>query len=73
MLRRHALTVGAAVAASPFAARAQQGGAEAWPSRPVTILVPSVAGGPSDVIAQYGAQRGVVARTRPMALQAWPP
>ncbi|GGC68743.1 lipoprotein [Siccirubricoccus deserti] len=69
MLRRYALTLGAAVAAGPFAARAQQGGAEAWPNRPVTILVPFVAGGPSDIIARVIAQYGGQSLSQPVVVE----
>ncbi|WP_043342326.1 Bug family tripartite tricarboxylate transporter substrate binding protein, partial [Belnapia moabensis] len=69
MLRRHALTLGAAVAAGPLAAQTQQGGAEAWPSRPVTILVPFVAGGPSDIVARVIAQYGGQSLSQPMVVE----
>ena len=69
MLRRHALALGAAVAAGPLAARAQQGGAEAWPSRPVTILVPFVAGGPSDIVARVIAQYGGQSLSQPVVVE----
>jgi len=57
-----------AATARPRQARAQQ----AWPSRPLTILVPFVAGGPSDIIARVIAARmqlgqSVVAENRPGA------
>src|SRR3712207_6539584 len=56
----------------PRLVRAQ--GAEAWPNRPVTILVPFVAGGPSDIVAraiamrvQQAVEQPVVAENRPGA------
>ncbi len=69
MLRRHALALGAAVAAGPFAARAQQGGAEAWPSRPVTIFVPFVAGGPSDTVARVIGQYAGQSLSQPIVVE----
>lgn len=50
--RRDAL---AALAMLPLAARSQQP-AHAWPSRPLTIIVPSVAGGAADFIGRSFAQ-----------------
>jgi tripartite-type tricarboxylate transporter receptor subunit TctC len=74
MLRRTLLTTLAATPLLPGLARAQAGGAAAWPNRPVTILVPFVAGGPSDIIARTIANRmaqglgqPVVAENRPGA------
>jgi tripartite-type tricarboxylate transporter receptor subunit TctC len=61
-MHRRTLLKGAAVA--PLAssvliagAHAQGGGQAAWPNRPVTILVPFVAGGPSDIVARAIANR----------------
>jgi tripartite-type tricarboxylate transporter receptor subunit TctC len=54
MLRRTLLTTLAATPLLPGAARAQ---AAAWPTRPVTVMVPFVAGGPSDIIARTIANR----------------
>lgn len=39
------------------AALAQSSGQAAWPNRPVTMLVPFVAGGPSDIVARAIANR----------------
>jgi tripartite-type tricarboxylate transporter receptor subunit TctC len=74
MLRRTLLTSLAATPLLPGLARAQGGTAAPWPNRPVTILVPFVAGGPSDIIARTIANRmaqsvgqPVVAENRPGA------
>ncbi|HWX46791.1 MAG TPA: tripartite tricarboxylate transporter substrate binding protein [Roseomonas sp.] len=47
----------AAPALTPRAARAQGASQGAWPNRPVTMLVPFVAGGPSDIVARAIANR----------------
>ncbi len=54
MLRRTLLSALAATPILPSLARAQDA---AWPTRPVTIMVPFVAGGPSDIIARTIANR----------------
>ncbi|MDO9502928.1 tripartite tricarboxylate transporter substrate binding protein [Falsiroseomonas sp.] len=54
MLRRTLLSTLAATPLLPGLARAQDA---AWPTRPVTIMVPFVAGGPSDIIARTIANR----------------
>ncbi|MGX9962309.1 Bug family tripartite tricarboxylate transporter substrate binding protein [Roseomonas sp. F4] len=54
MLRRTLLTTLAATPLLPGLARAQEA---AWPTRPVTVMVPFVAGGPSDIIARTIANR----------------
>lgn len=68
MTTRRATLLAAPALALPAAAHAQ---AE-WPQRPVTMLVPFVAGGPSDIVArviagQMGQTIGqpVVAENRP--------
>ncbi len=60
--------------ATPFLARAAGAQQADWPSRPVTIFVPFVAGGPSDIVARaIGNRMGqtigqpVVAENRPGA------
>src|SRR5262245_23891215 len=53
MLRRTALAAGAASLA------ARPGMAQAWPSKPITIIVPFAAGGPTDLIARlFGEHMG---------------
>jgi tripartite-type tricarboxylate transporter receptor subunit TctC len=63
----------AALAATPLAPRLAAAQAD-WPTRPVTIVVPFVAGGPSDIVARAIANRmaqtvgqPVVAENRPGA------
>ena len=63
----------AALAATPLLPRPVRAQAD-WPTRPVTILVPFVAGGPSDIVARAIANRmaqtigqPVVAENRPGA------
>ena len=48
LARRRILTAAGTLALSPFAAQAQT----AWPTRQVTILVPSTAGGVVDISAR---------------------
>jgi tripartite-type tricarboxylate transporter receptor subunit TctC len=64
----------AALAAAPLLPRGGLAQTADWPNRPVTILVPFVAGGPSDIVARaIGARMGqtigqsVVAENRPGA------
>jgi len=52
---RRALLLAACLALAAPAA-AQSGPRPAWPTRPVTILVPYVAGGPSDILSRALAQ-----------------
>jgi tripartite-type tricarboxylate transporter receptor subunit TctC len=71
MHRRHLL---AGLSALPFLPRPASAQDPAWPTRPVQILVPFVAGGPSDIVARSIANRmaqtvgqPVVAENRPGA------
>src|SRR5215813_4067903 len=52
--RRRFLQHGVGAAALPAVARSAR--AQSYPSRPVTLIVPSGAGGPSDVIARVLAE-----------------
>lgn len=70
MIRRRSLLAATAATALQRPAFAQ----DTWPNRPVTVLVPFVAGGPSDIVARVIAQRmaltvgqPVVAENRPGA------
>ena len=65
MRRRHLGLAGLGSCLAPRLAPAQP--AEAWPARPVTILVPFVAGGPSDIVA-VPSRRGC---NRPSASRWW--
>jgi tripartite-type tricarboxylate transporter receptor subunit TctC len=44
----------------------------AWPTRPVTILVPFVAGGPSDIVGRIIAQRMATAIGQPVVAENRP-
>ena len=48
MNRRNVIALAATTVAAPLVARAQ----DAWPNRPVTLLVPFAAGGSNDVVAR---------------------
>ncbi len=67
----HRRTILGALAAAPLAPRPAAAQAD-WPNRPISILVPFVAGGPSDIVARAIAARmpvsqPVVAENRPGA------
>jgi tripartite-type tricarboxylate transporter receptor subunit TctC len=53
--RRTFLPFAAGAAALPAVSR--RGWAQSWPSRPITIIVPFAAGGPSDVLARLLGER----------------
>ena len=55
--RRHALQCCLAASVAMLAGRAQAQAANAWPSKPVRLIVPYAAGGPADVVARELGQR----------------
>jgi tripartite-type tricarboxylate transporter receptor subunit TctC len=68
------LATGAAGGLAPRAGHAQQQAAPAWPTRPVTVLLPFAPGGPSDTVAraiavpmQQGIGQPVVVENRAAA------
>ena len=69
MDRRTLLAALAATPALPGLARAQ---APDWPTRPTTILVPFVAGGPSDIVARAIANRMAQALPQPVVAENRP-
>src|SRR5215510_6488816 len=54
----------AAIHAIPRLARAQ-----VWPTRPVTMVVPFIAGGPADVIARIVSERMKVSLGQPVIVE----
>lgn len=62
----------AALAATPFLPRPGFAQAPDWPTRPVTIVVPFVAGGPSDIVARAIAHRMGQAVTQPVLAENRP-
>jgi len=66
---RRALLAAPAVLLAP-SARAQ--GPEAWPARPVSVLVPFVAGGPSDIVARAAANRMAQTIGQPVVVENRP-
>lgn len=65
-------TLLATLVAAPFAPRPARAQAPAWPTRPVQILVPFVAGGPSDTVARLIAQRMATAIGQPVVAENRP-
>ncbi|MBR0650533.1 tripartite tricarboxylate transporter substrate binding protein [Roseomonas terrae] len=67
-IHRRALLAAAPATVLACSARAQ----DSWPSRPVTILVPFVAGGPSDIVARVIGQRMGTSITQPVVVENRP-
>jgi tripartite-type tricarboxylate transporter receptor subunit TctC len=68
----HRRTLMTALAASPLLSRTGAAQTAEWPSRPVTILVPFVAGGPSDIVARAVGNRMTQAIGQPVVAENRP-
>lgn len=68
MIHRRSLLAAAPAAALALPVQAQ----DTWPNRPVTILVPFVAGGPSDIVGRIIAQRMATAVGQPVVAENRP-
>jgi len=68
MIQRRSLLAAAPAAALALPVQAQ----DTWPNRPVTILVPFVAGGPSDIVGRIIAQRMATAVGQPVVAENRP-
>jgi tripartite-type tricarboxylate transporter receptor subunit TctC len=70
LTRRRLAALGSAAAAAALAARTGEADAQpAWPSRPVTLLVPFPAGGSADVLARLLAQHFAEAFGQPFVVE----
>jgi tripartite-type tricarboxylate transporter receptor subunit TctC len=65
--RRRFLYLAAGAAALPIASRTAR--AEAYPTRPITLIVPFAAGGPADVIARIMAKRMRTSLGQPVIIE----
>jgi tripartite-type tricarboxylate transporter receptor subunit TctC len=65
--RREFLQLAAGATVSPALSRIAQ--AQAWPSRPITMVVPYPAGGPTDTIARLVAERMRVSLGQPIVIE----
>ena len=72
MHRRTLLSLCGLVAAAPLLQPAPARAQQAWPARPVTILVPFVAGGPSDITARAIATRMQQSLGKPVVVENRP-
>jgi tripartite-type tricarboxylate transporter receptor subunit TctC len=65
--RRRFLQVATGVVASPLISR--NAGAQAFPTRPITVVVPTGAGGPQDVVARIVTERMQHALGQPLIIE----